>query len=140
MIALLVRRTIRATPERLFDAWTDPTQLVRWWGPKGVVCTHAEIDLRVGGRYRLANRFPDGAVVWINGEFEHVERPSRLVYTWRVEPESALERVTVRFDSVGDGTEIVVLHERIPDSARRDRHEVGWRDCLERLDHLAAGG
>src|SRR5262249_59705588 len=69
VITLVVRRTIRATPERLFDAWTDPAQLVRWWGPKGVVCTHAEIDLCVGGRYRLAHRFPDGGGVWVTGEF-----------------------------------------------------------------------
>lgn len=138
MITLVVRRTIRATPERLFDAWTDPAELVRWWGPKDVVCTHAEIDLRVGGRYRLANRFPDGAIVWIGGEFERVDRPSRLVYTWRVEPQTESERVTVTFDPRDGGTEVIIRHERIPDSTRRDGHEAGWRDCLESLANLAA--
>ena len=138
MITLVVRRTIRATPERLFDAWTDPAELVRWWGPKDVVCTHAEIDLRVGGRYRLANRFPDGAIVWIAGEFERVDRPSRLVYTWRVEPQTESERVTVTFDRLDGATEVIIRHERIPDPARRDRHEAGWRDCLEGLANLAA--
>ena len=136
MITLVVRRTIRATPDRLFDAWTDPAQLVRWWGPQGVVCTHAEIDLRIGAHYRLANRFPDGTVVWIAGEFERIDPPFRLVYSWRVEPQVDGERVTVTFEPRGDVTDVVVRHERIPDSARRDRHEIGWRDCLEGLENL----
>jgi uncharacterized protein YndB with AHSA1/START domain len=73
MITLVVRKTIRATRERLFDAWTQPIQLRQWWGPEDVECLDAEVDLRVGGRYRIANRFPDGRVVWITGEFELIE-------------------------------------------------------------------
>jgi uncharacterized protein YndB with AHSA1/START domain len=67
MITLVVRRTIRATPERLFEAWTEPAQLRRWWGPQDVECLDAQVDLRVGGQYRIANRFPDGRIVWIAG-------------------------------------------------------------------------
>jgi uncharacterized protein YndB with AHSA1/START domain len=78
---LVVRRRIHATPEKLFAAWTQPEHLVRWWGPQGVACPAAEIDLRVGGAYRLANRFPDGTVVWIAGVFELIEPPHRLMYT-----------------------------------------------------------
>ena len=134
MIALEIRRTIRATPERLFDAWTQPAMLREWWGPKGVVCIDAEVDLRNGGRYRIANQFPDGRVIWIAGEFERIEPPSILVYTWRVEPQTTSERVTVRFERRGDSTEVIVLHERIAEPAARDRHERGWRDCLDGLE------
>src|SRR5262249_11866527 len=59
-VALVVRRTIRAPVERVFDAWTRPEHLRRWWGPKPVRCTEAEVDLRRGGRYRIANQHPDG--------------------------------------------------------------------------------
>lgn len=55
--ALVVRRMIRATLDRLFAFWTEPEHLVRWWGPDGVSCPTAEVDLRPGGRYRIANRF-----------------------------------------------------------------------------------
>jgi uncharacterized protein YndB with AHSA1/START domain len=54
MVTLVVRKTIRASAERLFTAWTDPAQLKLGWGPHGVQCTEAEVDLRIGGRYRIA--------------------------------------------------------------------------------------
>ncbi|HKW00126.1 MAG TPA: SRPBCC domain-containing protein [Vicinamibacterales bacterium] len=134
MITLVVRRTIRASPERLFDAWTQPAHLLKWWGPAGVECLDAQVDARVGGRYRIANRLPDGRVLWIAGEFERVEPPSLLVYTWRVEPQETAERVTVRFESRDNATDVVVVHERIADAATRDMHDRGWRECLEGLE------
>lgn len=137
MATLLVRRTIRATPEVLFAAWTEPAHLVEWWGPPGIECAGAEVDLRVGGAYRIANRFPDGRVVWISGEFESIEPPHALVYTWRLEPEITRERVAVRFDSRGDVTEVVVRHERIADAAAERGHEAGWHGCLEGLSVYA---
>jgi uncharacterized protein YndB with AHSA1/START domain len=80
-LTLVVRRTIGASPERVFDAWTKPERLRLWWGPRDVTCTAAEVDLRVGGRYRIANQFPDGRVVWISGQFECIEPPRLLVYS-----------------------------------------------------------
>ena len=139
-IALLVRRVIRATPERLFEAWTDPTQLRSWWGPEGVSCAGAEVDLRVGGRYRIDNAFPDGRVVVLMGEFEVIERPNRLTYTWRIDGSpAASERVTVRFEPRTGGTEVIVTHERIPDEAARDQHRSGWEGCLEGLVRFVSG-
>lgn len=69
-VTLVVRRTIHASAERLFEAWTQPICLKEWWGPDNVRCVDAEVDLRVGGGYRIANQFPDGKLVWIVGEFE----------------------------------------------------------------------
>jgi uncharacterized protein YndB with AHSA1/START domain len=135
--ALIVRKSIRASPERIFDAWTQPEHLKLWWGPKSVECIDAEVDLRVGGRYRIANQFPDGKVLWISGEFETIERPHRLVYTWRVGPEAVPERVTVTFEARGEQTEVIVMHERIPTQAMSDMHEQGWVGCLDGLvDYL----
>lgn len=143
-LTLVVRRTIRATPERLFAAWTEPAQLRRWWGPAQVDCPVAEVDLRVGGRYRLANKFPDGSVWWIGGTFEAVAPPRLLVYSWELSPgeiapggaappAQAVERVTVRFEPKGDATDVVVTHERIADDAARVSHEQCWLGCLDGL-------
>lgn len=131
---LVVQKTIAATPERLFAAWTEPEELRRWWGPDGVRCIDPEVDLRVGGRYRIGNQLPDGSILWIVGEFEAVERPHRLIYTWRLEggPESA-ERVTVRFEGRGSATEVIVTHARIRTEALRDQHRHGWEGCLAGL-------
>jgi uncharacterized protein YndB with AHSA1/START domain len=142
MVSLIARQLVRAPVPQVFAAWTEPARLKMWWGPASVTCTDAEVDLRVGGRYRIANTFPDGRVVWIAGAFEVVEPPSRLVYSWGVEGQGqarAAERVTVRFEARGSATEVVVVHDLIPDAATRDQHEHGWRGCLEGLaEHLAA--
>jgi uncharacterized protein YndB with AHSA1/START domain len=141
MVTLVVRRTIQATADRLFSAWTEPNQLRHWWGPPGVICIDPAVDLRVGGRYRLGNQFPDGQVVWIGGEFEIVERPIRLTYTWQIEGSGdPIERVTVRFEPRGAATEVVVTHDRIADEARRRRHEQGWVGCLDRLEAVGTMG
>jgi uncharacterized protein YndB with AHSA1/START domain len=132
--ALVVRRLIRAAPETLFDAWTDAGQLVRWWGPAGVVCTDAGLDARPGGAYRIANRLPDGSTLYIGGVFEVVERPSRLVFSWQVEGSRAgTERVTVQFIPNDGETEVIVTHERIADAPTRERHASGWAGCLAGL-------
>jgi hypothetical protein len=74
-LVLIVRRTINADAERLFDAWTRSEELLAWWGPRPVRCTRADVDLRVGGRYRIDNLLPTGDLLTIEGEFTVVERP-----------------------------------------------------------------
>ena len=135
-LTLAVRRRVGASPDRVFAAWTDPAQIVRWWGPPGVTCPAAEVDLRVGGRYRLANRLPDGNVLWITGVYEAIDRPRRLVYSWAHEPvgdDTEWTRVSVDFAACDIGTEVVVVHERFLTEAARDVHADGWAGCLDRL-------
>jgi len=132
---LVIRKTVRASVDTVFEAWTQAEHLKRWWGPRDVECIAAEIDLRVGGRYRLANQFPDGKVIWIAGEFEIVERPHRLVYSWHMEVPgpATLERVTVEFQPRGQATEVTITHDRIADEKMRTGHEQGWAACLDGL-------
>ena len=135
VVSLVVRRRVRASAARLFAAWTLPEQVERWWGPRPGTCIGADIDLRVGGRYRIAHRMPDGAVIYIGGVFRRIDPPRQLVYTWRREPGSGVEeQVTVRFEPMDGGTEVVVVHERIADQQSRDTHEAGWNGCLDGLE------
>ena len=108
-------------------------------------CVDAEIDLRLGGRYRIANRLPNGKILWIAGVFEVIEPPHRLVYTWALEPiADPSERVTVQFKPQGQSTEVIVTHERIPSAPVREQRALGWKGCLEGLANFlqsgAAGG
>ncbi len=133
-LRLVVRRLIDATPERLFKAWTSPSELLSWWGPRAMRCTCAEIDLRVGGRYRICNSTADGKTVVITGRFELVRPPSKLVYDWSIESENIFsERVTVLFKSHKAGTEVVVTHERIATERLKEGHARGWDGCLDGL-------
>lgn len=140
--AVTITRLLKASPERVFSAWTDPEQLLQWWGPPGVECTEAEVELSPGGRYRLANVQPDGAEIWITGVFLEIVRPTLLHYTWTTEPvtdSSYHSEVTVTFEEVDDGTKITVLHERIADDQIRASHGAGWAGCLSGLTELLAG-
>lgn len=78
-----LQRRFRASPERVFRAWTQPVALREWWCPAGWVAGEIEIDLRVGGAYRIAmTRTAGGAPVAVAGQFFEVEPPERLVYSW----------------------------------------------------------
>jgi len=141
-LSLATRRFVPASPERVFAAWTDPKEVEKWWGPANVRCISAEIDLRVGGQYRIANELPDKAVIWIEGVYERIERPNLLVFTWRVGAESSpTEIVTIRMTAQDRGTEVVVMHERIESPAMGNQHLQGWEGCLDGLvDFLATDG
>lgn len=106
---LLLERSFQATAERVFEAWTDPELLKQWWGPPGSVVTAVEVDLRVGGRYRLAIRQGPHTTYHVSGTYQTVDRPHRLVFTWRWEnPEMDIGQslVTIELDSDGKKTDL----------------------------------
>lgn len=139
--SLRLSRIIPAPREAVFAAWTDPQLLTQWWGPGPVSCPQAEVDLRKGGRYRLANLEPDGSIVWISGHFEHVRPPEELIYTWNasiVPGEATLVRVLFLAHALG--TEIVLTHERFAEPAVRDMHLSGWNGCVDKLEAVLSRG
>ena len=137
--SLEVSRVIHAQQDRVFAAWTDPTEIVQWWGAGGVVCTEAELDLVVGGTYRFANQTPDGATMWITGTFSRIDPPNELAYTWAMEPitdDTEYSDVVVSFDRVGNGTRVTIVQTGIPSPEAHQIHLDGWNGCLEGLDKL----
>lgn len=138
--SLTVTRVIRSKRERVFDAWTNPDLLLKWWGPGTTICAEASIDLRIGGAIRIANKIEDGRIIWINGIFEHIEPPSRLIYSWAMGTDMVdPSRVTVDFKNHPEGTELVLTHERIASEGVRDAHLQGWHGCLDGLQEFLAG-
>ncbi len=138
---LEVRRVLPASPEAVFRAWTQPEQLKQWWGQNDDFTTPiAEVDLRVGGRYRLGMQPPDSSQVYtVGGQFREVEPPRKLVYTWQWESEegdSAEMLVTVAFEDHPTGTELILIHERLPDEDSKEQHAVGWALCLDQFAKL----
>ncbi|OFX30736.1 MAG: hypothetical protein A2Z07_09495 [Armatimonadetes bacterium RBG_16_67_12] len=138
---LSLSRTFAAPREAVFRAWTEPEALRNWWGAAdGFTAPIAEVDLRVGGRYRLGMKPPDKDVVHVStGVFHEVQRPSRLVYTWSWEGGDGSETlVTVEFHDRGAATEVVLTHERFTDAAMRDQHAQGWNGCFDQLTKYLA--
>lgn len=137
-----IRRVVRAPKDRVFRAWTNAPDVVKWWGPGPVTCPDAEFDLTVGGRYRIANREPDGTIIMIRGAFEEIAPPHRLVYSWFMNAEPSAgggSRVTVEFRDHAEGTEILIRHERLATTDIAENHRLGWEGCLDKLAaYLAA--
>jgi len=139
LTALRLERTFAATPEEVFDAWTSPEVLARWWAAQPAwTSPGCEVDLRVGGRYVLRMRDENGRVYAVGGEYREVSRPRRLVYTWCWEgtdgPDpGVVSLVTVEFHPEADGTTVVLEHSGLPSEQSRTGHETGWIGTLENL-------
>ena len=132
---LRLNRTLCSPPDRVWLALTEPAALTAWFWPKRFATT-AEIDLRVGGRYRIDG---PGAGMAVGGEYLVVEPPHRLVFTWQWDDDTDETLVTVELTAVKDGTDLLLVHERFATKTDRDNHAQGWSDCLDRLpDWLAA--
>ncbi len=137
---LQLKRTFQAPRERVYRAWTDPEEMKSWAAPSEDYEVAAEVDLRVGGKYRIQMTHRDGAVHTAYGEYEVVSAPEKLVYTWSWEDGVAKDTlVTVEFRDLGAATELTLTHERFPNTEARDKHSQGWSGCVERLEQLVAG-
>lgn len=136
--SLRIERTYDASPEEVFDAWTNPEVLRRWWVVDLAERTPiADVDLRVGGRYRLSMEHPDGTRHTVGGEYHEVVRPTRLVYSWQWEQDDGqpghVSMVTVEFQADGERTNLVLEHTDLASAESRDQHAKGWNACLEIL-------
>jgi uncharacterized protein YndB with AHSA1/START domain len=152
---LQVRRTFDAPRERVFEAWIDPELLRQWltgWRGPG---PHAEVDARVGGEFRITTTSRIAKVLGpmagrtgyahMIGRYVEIDPPQRLVFTlgWEDVPTIHMGReastVTVEFNEKGEGTEVVLTHEKQPNRRIRAYHSIGWRASLRKLEELLAG-
>ena len=94
----------------------------------------ADVDLRVGGRYRIVMQEPGGEAHRVGGAYREIVANERLVFTWAWEATPERESlVTVRLRAAGGGTDLTLTHEQLFDEAVRDRHVKGWTGSFERL-------
>ncbi|HEV3311940.1 MAG TPA: SRPBCC domain-containing protein [Chloroflexota bacterium] len=136
--SLGITRTIDAPREEIWNAWTDPAILARWWWPERFETTYA-VDLRTGGGYRFVTTdVRHIGTLDLSGTFSVVEPPSHLSYSWSWASDGGQEsHVTVDFaESFDGGTEIRVKHHGLKDAASRNNHVTGWNDCVDRLEML----
>lgn len=133
--ALTLKRRLNAPPSKIYRAWTDAAKISRWFGPEDAEILRAETDVRVGGRFRIVFRGPDGEEHDVGGVYREVVPNQKLVFTWawRSTPERE-SLVTVALKRDGDGTLLTLLHEQFFDEAARDRHGRGWNETLEKLE------
>ena len=80
--SLTLKRRLNAAPEKVYAAWTNPTHLVKWFGPDSGPVTRAKTDVRVGGVYLIEFSTEDGEQHSVGGEYREVEQDRKLAFTW----------------------------------------------------------
>ncbi len=134
---LTITRVIAAPRDKVFRAWTDPTELAKWWGPKGMTVPVCEIDVRPGGAIHTVMRTAEGTEYTMKGVYREVTPPERLVFTWcwqEGDMAGVETLVTVEFHDRGESTELVLSHEGFPSAAQCEGHTQGWSSSFECLD------
>jgi uncharacterized protein YndB with AHSA1/START domain len=134
---ILITRIFEAPRQRVFEAWTQPRHLARWFGPRGYTAPSVEADLRRGGQWRVCIRSPGGTEYWMHGIYREVVPPERLVFshTWEEGHGAAGHEtlVTLTFEDI-DGKTRMTFHKAVLVSvAERLAQHAGWSECLDRL-------
>jgi uncharacterized protein YndB with AHSA1/START domain len=136
--AVVVRRTIAAPADDLFDAWLDPEALAEWMRPGAIQRSQARVDPRVGGSYEVIMHGEKGPIPH-RGVYQLIDRPRRLVFTWVSPYAGENSLVTVDFKAIDQRTEVIVTHEQLPESEIA-AHTRGWTSGLEHLDEACQAG
>jgi uncharacterized protein YndB with AHSA1/START domain len=135
-----LHRSLAASCEAVFHAWTDPQEFLAWWQPSPYRTVAAEMDVQVGGAYRITMELPSGSRQFLFGTYLTVEPAKRLSMTWRLSGSEAddgyVAILTIELRESDAGTELVLVHERLHQSSLA-MYSAGWLDVLARLvEHL----
>jgi len=138
--SLTIKRRLNAPPAKVYAAWTNPQKMTRWFGPANARSgsVQAEIDARIGGRFRISFS-TDDEYYEAGGVYREVVPNQKLVFSWAWHSTPEREsQVTISLKPDGDGTLLTLHHEQFFDSAARDGHERGWTGMLDNLEKYIA--
>jgi uncharacterized protein YndB with AHSA1/START domain len=144
---VVITRTFPARIERLWEAFTNVSDMLKWHSPVGMTNPHAEVDLRVGGKYAITMKYDEtGEDVTVRGMYKVIEKPTKLVYTWKWDGSDEETEVTVLFtEKSEDETMVTVIHagfslhpteSDIKNNWTHESHKQGWTTAFEKLEKL----
>jgi uncharacterized protein YndB with AHSA1/START domain len=146
MIEVSLVRRIAARPAIVFDAVTTAEGIRSWWGPGDGPAISAVADPRVGGSFHVRFRTADGLEHECAGEFLEIEKPERVVMSWRwlaggtPEERGRVSRVEIRLRAIDTGTELTLVHARLSSDDSVRGHQAGWDRALEKLIRRFSAG
>jgi uncharacterized protein YndB with AHSA1/START domain len=128
----VIKAHLAASPEQVWHALTDAGALTAWYWPAAV---HPVVtsDPVVGGRFGI-----DADGMGFSGVYQELDAPRRIVQSWRWQGDDRDGRVTIELTPASDGTDVVVVHDRI-DAATAEMYRAGWESCLARLPEYLSG-
>ena len=136
---VIIERIFKATPDRIFRAWTDPAQLIKWFKTRPETnILEVLADPRVGGSYRISIEMEGGPWI-VGGTYLAVVEPSLIEFTWMWEEatmEPAETIVRVELTPTADGTHLKLTHSRLSNETSFQAHDRGWIGTLSTLATL----
>ncbi|MGA8276325.1 MAG: SRPBCC domain-containing protein [Thermoplasmata archaeon] len=136
----VVERTLAATPERIFEAYTDARLVPRWWAPPGGSLRVEQMDVRPGGKYRYVQRTPGGQELVFLGSYLEVNPPTRLVYTFEIEGQGNPVTTTVDLHGEGTSTRVTLTNlcvsKEVREMMAKYGAEAGAKAALHQLAKL----
>jgi len=136
---LVIDRKFAAGPEMVFAAWTDPALVAGWFGPQGLQVSDLDIDLKVGGAYRIAMLNTDGSPHIAVGVYREIDPPSRLSFTWAWQSDGVAGNeslVEIEFEAVDGGTLMHFRHSGFESDNAVVMHNAGWDSSFISLDEF----
>jgi len=139
---IVMQRVFNAPARTLFDVWTKPEHVRKWYGVRSTTVTVCDIDLRVGGAWRWVVTKPQGMEIAFSGVFLEIDPPHRLQRTECFEGMPGEALVTLSFDEK-DGQTTLTMHMLFENKEQRDGclhsgMELGVRECYQKIDELLA--
>jgi uncharacterized protein YndB with AHSA1/START domain len=134
-----IHRVIKAPPERVYKAFTDPAAMAKWIAPNGFVCTVHHMDVRVGGTFKMSfTNFATDHIHSFGGEYLELKPSEKLRYTDQFDDPNlpGVLTITVLLKAVSCGTELDVTQEGIPDVIPLEMCYLGWQDSVRQLMEL----
>ena len=136
-VALRVSRKLNASVADVWNAWTNPEEIAKWWLPEGFSeSAPAEVDLRVGGEFKYHMQPPEGDALYAHGIFKEIVPNSKIKSSWLWSTSDEETELTIEFNEVGESTEIVILHEFFTNEEEKNKHTEGWVSCLDRMEKM----
>ena len=134
---VIVKRVIKADTNLVFEAFTKPEIMSKWFYGMENGTSEVSNTLEVGGEFRINMRSPDGKEYMHTGEYREIQPNERLVFTWNSDHAEDTV-VTVSFRAIPDGTEVTIEHEFL-EVSERENHRRGWTLCLTNLEGYFEG-
>jgi uncharacterized protein YndB with AHSA1/START domain len=127
-------RHIRAAPEKVWNAFVDPREILCWWGPDAGPTVSAETDVRVGGGFKVVFETLTGERFENNGKYLELDPPRRIVMSWRLSATPGIEsRVTVSIEATQAGSKLTIQHDGFSDDGLAATHEQGWTGAIDKM-------
>jgi uncharacterized protein YndB with AHSA1/START domain len=139
---LEMKRILPASRSVVFAAFTEPSELAKWWGPEGFTTSDIQFQAQVGESYTIEMQPPKGDPFHLTGEFREFDPPVGLAFTFAWEPpdpDDVETLVTVSFRDLGGSTEVALTQGAFKTEARRTLHRHGWGDSFDKLERLISG-